>query len=83
MEDRLPYTDTLVAAHRGEPAPSTASASTPADYAAAMRIQREVTRALGATVAGWKVGFSPEGVPVAGPLYASVVRAEPGSRFAA
>jgi 2-keto-4-pentenoate hydratase len=76
LEDRLPYTDALVAAHRGQPSPP-AAASTPADHAAAMRIQRDVTRALGATVAGWKVGFSPEGVPVAGPLYASVVRPGP------
>lgn len=74
MEDRLGYTDALLAGHRGQRSPSTGAAPAPTDYASAMRVQRDVTRALGATVAGWKVGFSPDGVPVAGPLYASVVR---------
>jgi 2-keto-4-pentenoate hydratase len=78
MDDRLPYADTLVAEHRGQSSPATTELL-PTDYASAMRIQRDVTRALGATVAGWKVGFSPDGVAVAGPLYASVVRAGPAS----
>ena len=42
----------------------------PANVAAAMAVQRDVARALGAKVAGWKVGYTPEGAPVAGPLYA-------------
>jgi 2-keto-4-pentenoate hydratase len=67
------FASALIAAHRGQPS-SAADASPPADYAAAMRVQRDVTRALGATVAGWKLGFSPDGVPVAGPLYADLVR---------
>jgi 2-keto-4-pentenoate hydratase len=78
LEDRLSYADTLLAAHRGGPSPDPA-VSPPTDYASAMQVQREVTRVLGATVAGWKIGFSPDGVPVAGPLYASVVQAAPAS----
>lgn len=42
----------------------------PANVAAAMAVQRDVARALGAKVAGWKVGYTPEGAPVAGPVYA-------------
>ncbi len=79
MEARLPYADTLLAARRRRSSLPAAAATPPADYASAMRVQRDVTRALGATVAGWKVGFSPDGVPVAGPLYASVVRPGPAS----
>ena len=44
----------------------------PADIAAAMRVQREVLEAVGASVAGWKVGYTPEGSPVAAPIYAGV-----------
>ena len=78
MEERLPYADALLAAHRRGPSPA-ATASPPTDYASAMRVQRDVTLALRATVAGWKVGFSPDRVPVAGPLYASVVQPSPVS----
>lgn len=77
--DRLPYADALLAAHRGPPSPTAGAAPPPTDYASAMRVQRDVARALGATVAGWKVGFSPDGVAVAGPLYASVVQPGPAS----
>jgi 2-keto-4-pentenoate hydratase len=28
-----------------------------------------VTEAIGATVAGWKVGYTPDGIPVAAPIY--------------
>ena len=64
----------LIAARRGSDAPS-GQDLVPDDLPAAMRVQRDVLLALGETVAGWKVGFSPDGVPVAGPLYASVVQA--------
>ena len=73
MDTRLPYADALLAAHRRQ-SPSGGEETPPADYASAMRVQRDVARALNATVAGWKVGFSADGVPVAGPLYASVLR---------
>jgi 2-keto-4-pentenoate hydratase len=44
----------------------------PADVAAAMTAQRQVLDAVGGSVAGWKVGYTPDGVPVAGPIYAAV-----------
>jgi 2-keto-4-pentenoate hydratase len=44
----------------------------PADIVTAMRVQRDVLEAIGASVAGWKVGYTPEGVPVAAPIYAGV-----------
>lgn len=49
----------------------------PADAAAAMAVQAEVTQALGERVAGWKVGIGGDGVPFAAPLYASVLHAAP------
>ena len=71
------FTQALAAAHGGH-ASSTAPAG-PTDFAAAMRTQRDVTEALGESLAGWKLGFSPDGVPVAAPLYASLVRASPAT----
>ena len=71
------FVDDLVAAHRGAAIGATISGP-PADYAAAMRIQHDVARTLQATIAGWKLGFSPDGVPVAAPLFASLVQASPG-----
>jgi 2-keto-4-pentenoate hydratase len=73
------YTAALVAAHRGDRAAARPQ-SLPATLADAMRIQRDVTRALGFEVAGWKVGFTPDGTPVAGPMYASVLQPSPASR---
>src|ERR671913_398677 len=64
----------LIAARRGSAA-SRDPTPVPGDLREAMRVQRDVLHALGDTVAGWKVGSSPDGVPVAGPLYASLVRA--------
>jgi 2-keto-4-pentenoate hydratase len=43
----------------------------PTDVARAMRVQKEVMDAIGASVAGWKVGYTPEGIPVAAPLFAA------------
>jgi 2-keto-4-pentenoate hydratase len=73
--ETLTYAEQLVAAHRGQAA-STASAG-PTDYASAMRVQYEVARTLGAALAGWKLGFSPDGVPVAGPLFSTLVQRSP------
>ncbi|HVE48787.1 MAG TPA: fumarylacetoacetate hydrolase family protein [Casimicrobiaceae bacterium] len=69
----------LVAAHRGQAATPDPE-SLPRDLASAMRTQREVAVALGARIAGWKLGFSADGTPVAGPLYEDVVQASPGVR---
>lgn len=70
------YASALVAARSA----STTPPSPPRDFASAMQAQREVAAALGERVAGWKVGFSPDGLPVAGPLYASVVQPSPATR---
>ncbi|MBV9519508.1 MAG: fumarylacetoacetate hydrolase family protein [Hyphomicrobiales bacterium] len=45
----------------------------PASLADAMAIQKEVAQAIGASIAGWKVGYAPNGIPVAAPIYANVV----------
>jgi 2-keto-4-pentenoate hydratase len=67
--------DILVAGHRtlqqAEPMPELE----PADDAAAYAMQVAVAQALGAEVAGWKVGMRPDGTAVAGPLYKGLMRA--------
>jgi 2-keto-4-pentenoate hydratase len=45
----------------------------PAGIADAMAIQKTVKEAVGASVAGWKVGYAPDGTPVAAPLYGNVI----------
>jgi 2-keto-4-pentenoate hydratase len=47
---------------------------TPKDVGEAMAIQRLVADAVGASVAGWKVGYTPEEIPVAAPLYTGVMQ---------
>jgi len=56
------------------------AALVPADAAAAMRVQADVARRLGAEVGGWKVGFGPDGVPFAGPLYRAGIERSPATR---
>jgi len=56
------------------------AAHVPADAAAAMRVQADVARRLGAQVGGWKVGFGPDGVPFAGPLYQAAIVRSPATR---
>jgi len=56
------------------------AALAPPDAAAAMRVQREVARRLGARIGGWKVGFAPDGVPFAGPLYQDAIVRSPATR---
>ena len=41
----------------------------PADLAEAAEVQAAVARRLDAHVAGWKVGYTPDGTPVAGPIF--------------
>ncbi len=41
----------------------------PADLLEAAEIQADVARRLNARVAGWKVGYTPEGTPVAAPIF--------------
>ena len=78
MTTRSTLADDLAVAHRGTSAAPT-GAPPPADYAEAMGVQYDVARTLDATLAGWKLGFSPEGVPVAGPLFAKLVQRSPAS----
>jgi len=56
------------------------AALVPADAAAAMRVQHDVASHLGAQIGGWKVGFSPDGVPFAGPLYHAGIVRSPATR---
>jgi len=56
------------------------AALVPADAAAAMRVQADVARRLGAQVGGWKVGFGPDGAPFAGPLYRAGIERSPATR---
>jgi 2-keto-4-pentenoate hydratase len=50
----------------------------PADVASAILVQTEVMETIGASIAGWKVGYTPDGIPVAAPLYAADVH-RPGA----
>jgi 2-keto-4-pentenoate hydratase len=50
------------------PAVDTAFRS-PADLLEAAEVQAEVARRLNARVSGWKVGYTPEGTPVAAPIF--------------
>ncbi|MBS0320611.1 MAG: hypothetical protein JSR18_08730 [Proteobacteria bacterium] len=66
--------ENLVAGHRSPQQFPLAAAPAPADLAAAYATQEAVAHALHADIAGWKVGISGEGVPMAGPLYAQLTR---------
>lgn len=73
------YAQALVAARRSA-SNRVPSGALPRSLEEAAGVQRDVARALEARVAGWKVGFSPDGVAVAGPLFADVVTAAPDRR---
>ncbi len=49
----------------------------PADIASAMRVQTWVVSQLGEKILGWKLGFTADDVPFAGPLLASTVHKAP------
>lgn len=72
-----PLAARLVAARKGIHQPPLDAGLVPPDHAAAMTVQAEVAHALGAAIAGWKVGVGGDGVPFAAPLYASGVLASP------
>jgi 2-keto-4-pentenoate hydratase len=52
----------------------------PPDVAAAMKVQAQVAEALGESVAGWKVGITPEGEGLAAPLFSRLLFDSPASR---
>jgi 2-keto-4-pentenoate hydratase len=54
--------------------------SVPADVAEAAEVQAAVAKRLDARVAGWKLGYTPEGVPVAGPIFDRFLKAS-GAHF--
>jgi 2-keto-4-pentenoate hydratase len=64
----------LAAAHRDGARVPYVEALQPADLAAAYAVQARVAAALGAKVAGWKVGIRPDGTPMAAPIYAHLVQ---------
>lgn len=67
----------LAAAHGSDAAVVLPAGQAPADFDAAFAVQGEVARRRGAGIAGWKAGFGPGDVPVAAPLYASLVQPSP------
>lgn len=66
-----------LAGARSAPPGTLDPAFVPLDHAAAMAVQAEVTRALGESVGGWKVGIGGDGIPFAAPLYSSALVASP------
>lgn len=76
MTKLSPLAERLAAA-RSAPPGTLDPALVPLDHAAAMAVQAEVTRALGESVGGWKVGIGGDGIPFAAPLYSSALVASP------
>ena len=70
----------LIEARKGARLASFSPALIPESLAGAMRVQKAVAQAIGARVGGWKVGYMPDGTPVAGPLYAADMH-ESGARL--
>jgi 2-keto-4-pentenoate hydratase len=69
----------LVAAQRSGVPFSAASLPAVPTVEAAEAIQAEVAAELGASAAGWKVGFTPEGaIPVAAPIFGNLVLPDGG-----
>ena len=58
----------LAAAHQHGRLLTVGALPVPASLDAAMAVQADVVRRLGAEVAGWNVAISPDGLPVAAPL---------------
>ncbi|MBV8770653.1 MAG: fumarylacetoacetate hydrolase family protein [Hyphomicrobiales bacterium] len=68
-----PLAATLIEARRRKRLAPFAPQLVPASISDAMSVQKEVAEGVGASVCGWKVGYSPDGVPVAGPIYGEVM----------
>ncbi len=70
MTDAIAKTaDALIAAHRTKTLIPSSQALALPDLAAGFEVQARVAKGLGASVAGWKVPKSPDGVRVAAPFY--------------
>jgi 2-keto-4-pentenoate hydratase len=74
-------TEILVGAHTSGKLVTLPPDVTPADLDTAREIQNQVAKTLAGGVAGWKVGFSPEGVSIGAPLLASLVGAQACDRL--
>jgi len=74
------YVAALVDARRSGRLVPRDPAREPADADDAYAVQTAVAMAIDADVGGWKVGFGPDGVPVAAPMFAADFR-EPGERI--
>lgn len=72
---QMQFAAALVEARRRGGLAPVALENAPASLADAMAVQQEVALAIGASVAGWKVGYAPDGVPVAAPIYAKAMHA--------
>ena len=66
--------DHLIRAHRNDATFAVKPALVPATFAQAMQVQAATMAGLGAKAGGWKVGFSPDGQPVAGPMLDQDIR---------
>jgi 2-keto-4-pentenoate hydratase len=70
MTDAIAKTaDALIVAHKTKTLIPSSQVVTLSDLAAGFEVQALVTQGLGATVAGWKVPKSPDGIRVAAPFY--------------
>jgi len=63
------FTDALLTARRTGVPLDPAGCTLPTDLATAMAVQAAVTEQLGAPIGGWKIGVSPDGTPIAAPIY--------------
>jgi len=64
----------LVAAHHTGRLVPYAEALVPHDIVAAYTTQSHVAETLAADIGGWKVGIRPDGIPMAAPIYANVMK---------
>jgi 2-keto-4-pentenoate hydratase len=67
----------LAQSHRSGMPLEAASLPVPAEFAAAMQVQADVAKALGAEVAGWKVGMSGDN-PTAAPMFRHLILPDAG-----
>ena len=78
--DALPLARALIERRRNQRLLPFNAELTPRDINESMAIQGVVAHAVGASVAGWKVGYTPDMIPVAAPLYAQVMH-QSGARL--
>ena len=72
-------TEAFITARRTGATLDPAKLTMPANLAEALAVQAAVTTALNAKIGGWKVGISPEKVPIAAPIYTNTMHAAPAT----